>query len=192
MNCARGNSTRTPPTPPTHPYTPLEVRGLQVGVRCLHPQLELNELWPLLTYLLTRQAIWHQCCPLLSPCNFRGTSHRPAGASLSTSHVLSRMRSTACVVLALVCAPACAFAPARALSPARSVHAPPRQPARAATAAVRMASDDAVDPLDRAFAAAVYLFPITDGIFFGKFLFRDVPLLGALCFPIVQAAAALG
>ena len=104
-------------------------------------------------------------------------------------HVLSRMRSTACVVLALVCAPACAFAPARALSPARSVHAPPRQPARAATAAVRMANDDAVDPLDRAFAAAVYLFPITDGIFFGKFLFRDVPLLGALCFPIVQAAA---
>ena len=100
------------------------------------------------------------------------------------------MRSTACVVLALVCAPACAFAPARALSPARSVHAPPRQPARAATAAVRMANDDAVDPLDRAFAAAVYLFPITDGIFFGKFLFRDVPLLGALCIPIVQAAAA--
>ena len=142
----------------------------------MHAQQELNEL---------------ECCPLLSPCNFRGTSHRPAGAaSLSTSHVLSRMRSTACVVLALVCAPACAFAPARALSPARSVHAPPRQPARAATAAVRMANDDAVDPLDRAFAAAVYLFPITDGIFFGKFLFRDVPLLGALCFPIVQAAAA--
>jgi hypothetical protein len=102
------------------------------------------------------------------------------------------MRSTACVVLALVCAPACAFAPARALSPARSVAAPLRQPARAATAAVRMASDDAVDPIDRAFAAAVYLFPITDGIFFGKFLFKDVPLLGALCYPALQARVGVG
>merc|ERR1712194_287514 len=35
------------------------------------------------------------------------------------------------------------------------------------------------DPIDRAFAAAAYLFPITDGIFFG-----------ALCLPILQASAA--
>ena len=98
---------------------------------------------------------------------------------------------TSCIVLALVCAPAYAFAfaPARALSPARSVQAPLRQPTRAATAAVRMA-DDAVDPIDRAFAAAVYLFPITDGIFFGKFLFTSVPVFGALCLPILQASAA--
>ena len=55
-----------------------------------------------------------------------------------------------------------------------------------------MASDDAVDPIDRAFAAAVYLFPITDGIFFGKFLFKDVPLLGALCYPALQARVRVG
>ena len=96
---------------------------------------------------------------------------------------------TSCIVLALVSAPAYAFAPAFALSPARSVQAPLRQPTRAATAVVRMA-DDAVDPIDRAFAAAVYLFPITDGIFFGKFLFTSVPVFGALCLPILQAAAA--
>jgi hypothetical protein len=96
---------------------------------------------------------------------------------------------TSCIVLALVCAPAYAFAPAFALSPARFVQAPLRQPTRAATAVVRMA-DDAVDPIDRAFAAAVYLFPITDGIFFGKFLFTSVPVFGALCLPILQAAAA--
>merc|ERR1711865_821751 len=74
-------------------------------------------------------------------------------------------------------------------SPARSVQAPLRQPTRTATAAVRMADDD-VDPIDRAFAAAVYLFPITDGIFFGKFLFTSVPVFGALCLPILQASAA--
>ena len=157
----------------------------------MHPQLELNELWPPPTHAnrFARAGSSFPCCPLPAPATLRNFASARR-ASLSTSHVLVRMRSTACLVLALVCAPACAFAPARALSPARSVHAPPRQPARTATAAVRMANDDAVDPLDRAFAAAVYLFPITDGIFFGKFLFRDVPLLGALCFPIVQAAAA--
>ena len=50
--------------------------------------------------------------------------------------------------------------------------------------------DDDVDVVDRAFAAAVYLFPITDGIFFGKFLFTQVPVFGALCLPIIQASAA--
>merc|ERR1712106_688444 len=74
-------------------------------------------------------------------------------------------------------------------SPARSAQAPLlRQPARAA-ASVRMQDDD-VDVVDRAFAAAVYLFPITDGIFFGKFLFTQVPVFGALCLPIIQASAA--
>ena len=104
---------------------------------------------------------------------------------------------SSCAVLALACVPAYAFAPG-ALSPARSAQAPLarsvqapllRQPTRASSS-VRMQADDEADVVDRAFAAAVYLFPITDGIFFGKFLFQSVPVLGAVCLPVLQASAA--
>ena len=134
-------------------------------------------------------------------CPFKAYSqlHRPLPSTpaervsswkWSRGFTTRRNMRTSCLLLALVCAPAHAFAPgARALSPARSVQAPLRQPTRAAATAVRM-QDDAVDPIDRAFAAAVYLFPITDGIFFGKFLFTSVPVFGALCLPILQASAA--
>jgi len=65
------------------------------------------------------------------------------------------------------------------------MHHLPRSPL-----AVTMAQSDDAELVDRAFAAAVYLFPITDGFQFGLFLYKDVPPLGALAQAVYPAIAA--
>jgi len=50
-------------------------------------------------------------------------------------------------------------------------------------------AEDGADPVDRAFAAAVYLFPITDGFQFGKFIYQQVPPVGAIAQAIYPAIA---
>ena len=50
-----------------------------------------------------------------------------------------------------------------------------------------MAQSDDAALVDRAFAAAVYFFPITDGFQFGKFIYQSVPPLGALAYQIAPA-----
>jgi len=66
-------------------------------------------------------------------------------------------------------------------------------PHSSSLASMRMQSDE-VDPLDQAFAAAVYLFPVTDGFFFGKFIYQQIPPVGALAesiYPAIQAFDAI-
>lgn len=57
-----------------------------------------------------------------------------------------------------------------------------------------MAQSDDASLVDRAFAASVYLFPITDGFQFGKFIYQQVPPAGALAqliYPSIQAFDAI-
>ena len=57
-----------------------------------------------------------------------------------------------------------------------------------------MAESDDAALVDRAFAAAVYFFPITDGFQFGKFIYAQVPPIGAVAqaiYPSIQAFDAI-
>jgi len=52
-----------------------------------------------------------------------------------------------------------------------------------------MAQSDDADVVDRVFAAAVYLFPITDGFEYGKFLYAQVPPLEAVAQAVYPSIA---
>jgi hypothetical protein len=95
-----------------------------------------------------------------------------------------------CVGSALILAtlvPAHAFATSHALRASQAPLIRTKSP-------VTMAQNDQADLVDRAFAAAVYLFPITDGFQFGKFIYQQVPPVGALAqviYPSIQAFDAI-
>ena len=93
-------------------------------------------------------------------------------------------------ILALSFVPAYTFAPANALAPARVSQAPAIHHAVRSSSSVTMAQSDDAELVDRLFASAVYLFPITDGFQFGKFIYASVPPIGALAYnvaPIINA-----
>ena len=93
-------------------------------------------------------------------------------------------------ILALSFVPAYTFAPAHALAPARVSQAPAIHHAVRSSSSVTMAQSDDAELVDRLFASAVYLFPITDGFQFGKFIYASVPPIGALAYnvaPIINA-----
>ena len=97
-------------------------------------------------------------------------------------------------LLALAVASTHGFAVTSAVSSARVSQAPLIHHATRSAAPARMAQSDEPDYVDRAFAAAVYFFPITDGFQFGKFIYASVPPVGALAqviAPSIQAFDAI-
>ena len=52
---------------------------------------------------------------------------------------------------------------------------------------VQMAINDEAPIVDRAAAAAAYLFPITDGFQFGGYLFKNIPAVGAVAYQLAPA-----
>ena len=100
--------------------------------------------------------------------------------------MLMRTASLPCVILAML-VPAHAFAPSHALRVSQA-------PLIRKSSPVTMAQTDDAELVDRAFAAAVYFFPITDGFQFGKFIYQQVPPIGALAqvvYPSIQAFDAI-
>ena len=83
--------------------------------------------------------------------------------------------------------------PAHALRASHAIRAS-QAPLIRTSSPVMMAQSDDADPVDRAFAAAVYFFPITDGFQFGKFIYQQVPPVGFLAqaiYPSIQAFDAI-
>ena len=101
------------------------------------------------------------------------------------------MRQCIGALIVAMLGPAQAFTASQALIRTSSLST--QAPLIRTSSAITMAQDDA-SLVDRAFAAAVYLFPITDGFQFGKFIYAQVPPAGALAqliYPSIQAFDAI-
>ena len=114
-------------------------------------------------------------------CGSNASLHRStpvAAISLSTSSAAPRR---------LLSSPA-----SRATAPLRNASAAllPLRRIRKTSSAPRASSDDdrSDAPLERALAAAPYLFPLLDGLRYGRFLFRQYPITQAIVSPLAPLA----
>ena len=81
---------------------------------------------------------------------------------------------------------------ALAVTPARSSPAQlrPRLPQLARATILRMQKGDDAELVERAAAAAVYLFPAFDGFQYGAYVYKTIPPIGAIAYNLVPAVNA--